>query len=61
MMFQSVSCYSLKAFELNINKYQLMKEDLSKKVSANIVAAFWLLNKTEVEHHHLKYLIREEI
>lgn len=37
MMFQSVSLYPLKAFELNNSKYQLMKEDLSKKVCANIV------------------------
>lgn len=37
MMFQSVSDYSLKAFELSVSKYQLMKEDLSKKTCANIV------------------------
>lgn len=37
MMFQSVSLYPLKAFELNNSKYQLMKVDLSKKVCANIV------------------------
>lgn len=37
MMFQSISGYSLKAFEPSISKYQLRKEDLSKKACANIV------------------------
>lgn len=44
MMLQSVSFYSLKAFELNISKYQHMKY-LSKKVCANIVmllSDFWI-------------------
>lgn len=36
VMFQHVSSYYLKAFELNISKYQLMKEDFSKKTCANI-------------------------
>lgn len=37
VMFQRVSGYYLKAFELHISKYQLMKEDFSIKACANII------------------------
>lgn len=37
VMFQHVSGYYLKAFELSISKYQLMKEDFTKKACANII------------------------
>lgn len=31
VMFQCVSGYDLAAFELNVSKYQLMKEDFTKR------------------------------
>lgn len=37
VMFQRVSGYYLKAFELSISKYQLMREDFSKKACTNII------------------------